>query len=197
LTCPLNLNCWLIHLSFIGAPPFLIYAFARVEGICGIVIADKEYPEIAAKGLLRKICDEFVSKYDRSAYKNLTAPPKPTGMFASMTHDDTQTPDLLAYPELEDYIKRYQEPEQADNMVKIQKELDDTTKVLHKTIESVLERGQKIDELVAKSDELSSSSKMFYTTVGYSRSRCPNTRDCADQFYHRRRSRIPAVLSCE
>jgi hypothetical protein len=36
---------------------------------------------------------------------------------------------------------------------------------LHKTIESVLERGEKIDSLVAKSDGLSAQSKMFYTQV--------------------------------
>jgi synaptobrevin family protein YKT6 len=47
--------------------------------------------------------------------------------------------------------------------MKIQKELDETKIVLHKTIESVLERGEKIDELVAKSDGLSAQSKMFYS----------------------------------
>ena len=49
--------------------------------------------------------------------------------------------------------------------MKIQKELDETKIVLHKTIESVLERGEKIDNLVAKSDGLSAQSKMFYTQV--------------------------------
>lgn len=46
--------------------------------------------------------------------------------------------------------------------MKIQKELDETKIVLHKTIESVLQRGEKIDDLVQKSDGLSSQSKMFY-----------------------------------
>jgi len=55
-----------------------------------------------------------------------------------------------------------QDPHQADNILKIQKELDETKIVLHKTIESVLERGEKIDDLVQKSDGLSSQSKMFY-----------------------------------
>ena len=48
--------------------------------------------------------------------------------------------------------------------MKIQKELDETKIVLHKTIESVLERGEKIDSLVEKSDGLSAQSKMFYST---------------------------------
>ena len=47
--------------------------------------------------------------------------------------------------------------------MKVQKELDETKIVLHKTIESVLERGEKIDSLVEKSDGLSAQSKMFYS----------------------------------
>ena len=52
--------------------------------------------------------------------------------------------------------------------MKIQKELDETKIVLHKTIESVLERGEKIDSLVEKSDGLSAQSKMFYKYVSLS-----------------------------
>lgn len=65
-------------------------------------------------------------------------------------------------PELKQYLAKYQDPQQADSIMKIQKELDETKIVLHKTIESVLQRGEKIDDLVAKSDGLSSQSKMFY-----------------------------------
>jgi hypothetical protein len=67
-------------------------------------------------------------------------------------------------PELKDYIVKYQDPQQADSIMKIQKELDETKIVLHKTIESVLQRGEKIDDLVAKSDGLSAQSKMFYSS---------------------------------
>ena len=67
-------------------------------------------------------------------------------------------------PELKEYLSKYQDPQQADSIMKIQKELDETKIVLHKTIESVLQRGEKIDDLVAKSDGLSSQSKMFYRT---------------------------------
>ena len=37
--------------------------------------------------------------------------------------------------------------------------------VLHETIEAALERGQKIDTLIDKSNDLSGSSKMFYKTA--------------------------------
>jgi|TARA_R110002003_G_scaffold55_5_gene4997 hypothetical protein len=112
------------------------------------VITDNEYPVHVVKGLCRKIAYDFKVKYPPSAW-------------ASATKD---TP-LLSMPEFPELIKKYQNPEEADNIVKIQKELDETKTVLHKTIESVLERGEKIDNLVAKSDDLSAQSKMFYTQV--------------------------------
>ena len=49
--------------------------------------------------------------------------------------------------------------------MKVQKELDETKVILHKTMASLLERGEKLDDLVAKSDQLSAQSKMFYKTA--------------------------------
>jgi len=43
--------------------------------------------------------------------------------------------------------------------------LDETKIVLHKTIESVLQRGEKLDNLVERSDALSAQSRMFYKTA--------------------------------
>ena len=70
-------------------------------------------------------------------------------------------------PQLKEYIVKYQDPQQADSIMKIQRELDETKIVLHKTIESVLERGEKIDTLVEKSNDLSAQSRMFYGQVSW------------------------------
>jgi synaptobrevin family protein YKT6 len=51
---------------------------------------------------------------------------------------------------------------EADKILKIQRELDETKVVLHKTIDSVLARGEKLDNLVDKSTDLSLASQMFY-----------------------------------
>lgn len=56
--------------------------------------------------------------------------------------------------------------------MRVQKELDETKIVLHKTMESLLARGEKLDDLVAKSDELSSASKTFYKTAKKTNSCC-------------------------
>ena len=54
----------------------------------------------------------------------------------------------------------------------VQRELDETKIVLHQTIESVLQRGEKLDTLVAKSDELSGMSKGFYKQAKQQNSCC-------------------------
>jgi len=40
-----------------------------------------------------------------------------------------------------------QDPAQADKLAKIQQDLDETKIILHKTIESVLDRGEKLDQV--------------------------------------------------
>ena len=130
----------------------MFHAYARSEGVCGIIISDREYPTMVAHQLLSKVVDEFTSKYPRTAY-------------STATKESISQSGQLSFPELKDYIQKYQDPQQADSIMKIQKELDETKIVLHKTIESVLERGEKIDTLVQKSDGLSAQSKMFYTQV--------------------------------
>lgn len=45
--------------------------------------------------------------------------------------------------------------------MKIRRELDETKIVLHKTIESVLQRGEDLENLAEKSEALSRQSKMF------------------------------------
>ncbi|OJD39751.1 synaptobrevin [Diplodia corticola] len=131
---------------------YTFHAYGRTEGIAGIIITDHEYPALVAHQLLSKVVDEFLNKYPRNVF----------------TVSDAACP----MPELKEYIVKYQDPQQADSIMKIQKELDETKIVLHKTIESVLERGEKLDSLVAKSDGLSAQSKMFYTQAKKQNSCC-------------------------
>ena len=124
---------------------YKFHAYGRTEGVAGIIISDLDYPTLVAQQLLSKIVDEFLSAHPRTAFANPTS--------------------QLSFPQLKEYIVKYQDPQQADSIMKIQKELDETKIVLHKTIQSVLERGEKIDTLVEKSDGLSAQSKMFYKQV--------------------------------
>ncbi|CDS07841.1 Putative Synaptobrevin like YKT6 [Lichtheimia ramosa] len=125
------------------------HVYAHPQGLYGVIMSDKEYPSRVAFSLLNKILDEFLVKFPQDKWN----PP-------------------MTYPELQNYLSKYQDPKQADSIMRVQNELDETTAILHKTIESVLERGEKLDSLVDRSEALSSQSKMFYKTAKKTNSCC-------------------------
>ncbi|UZJ51490.1 hypothetical protein CBS101457_000810 [Exobasidium rhododendri] len=140
------------------------------DGICGVLISDSEYPVRVAFSLLNKTLDEFVIKLPRSNYDS-----KVNAVTTGSAQPPAKGVGILpaeAFPHVQDYLKRYQDPRQADNIMKVQQELDETKIVLHKTIDSVLKRGEDLDKLVEKSGSLSQQSKLFYKTAKKQNSCC-------------------------
>eukprot|EP00979_Chaetoceros_neogracilis_P014057 scaffold4399_cov267-Chaetoceros_neogracile.AAC.8 len=122
---------------------YVVHCYVRSDGLAGAVTTDLEYPSRVAFVLLTQVLDEF------------------TNAHGTVWRDATEPYSMMFEP-LEGYLVKYQDPAAADKVTKIQKDLDDTTQILHKTIDSVLERGVKLDNLVERSDDLSRQSKMFY-----------------------------------
>ena len=131
----------------------VVHCYVRSDGLGGTVITDEEYPARVAFVLLGQFLDEFASSVG-DAWKSCTVP------------------ESMAFPPLEEYLQKYQDPSSADKITKIQKDLDDTTKILHKTIDDVLKRGEKLDDLVDRSNDLSAQSKMFYKQAKKTNSCC-------------------------
>jgi len=121
---------------------YLVHVTNR-NGLTAIAVMDKEYPSRSAFCVLGKLCDDYHEKCGDA--------------WRTVTEDDTRGNEIM-----EAAIVKYQDPMEADKILKIQKELDDTKVVLHKTIDSVLARGEKLDNLVDKSTDLSLASQMFY-----------------------------------
>lgn len=57
-------------------------------------------------------------------------------------------------------VFRYQKPELADNLLKMRRELVETTQIMHGNMNALLERGDKVENLVRKSDVLAESGKV-------------------------------------
>lgn len=131
------------------------HTFSRLEGISCVIISDKEYPVRPAYTLINKIVDDYLQAHPVASWESLQAPDS-----------------LCAFNELETYLSRYQDPTQADSLMRVQAELDETKIVLHKTIESVLQRGEKLDSLVDKSEALLSLSRLFYKQAKKTNSCC-------------------------
>ena len=121
---------------------YLVHVSNR-GGLVAIAVMDKEYPTRAAFSVLGKMSDDYVTRFGDS--------------WKTVSGDDPRGNEALAAA-----IKMYQDPHEADKILRIQRELDETKIVLHKTIDSVLARGEKLDNLVHKSTDLSLASQMFY-----------------------------------
>jgi synaptobrevin family protein YKT6 len=62
----------------------------------------------------------------------------------------------------EKFIKEYQESKDYDKISKVKAELDEVKEIMTRNIETVIGRGEQLDELVKKSEDLSAKSKSFY-----------------------------------
>lgn len=133
---------------------YVVHCYVRSDGLAGSVTTDQEYPARVAFVLLTQLLDEFAAAAG-DAWKTMESCVEST-----------------PFPQLEEYLAKYQDPASADKVTKIQNDLDETTNILHKTIDSVLERGVKLDNLVEKSDDLSRQSKMFYKQAKKTNSCC-------------------------
>lgn len=121
---------------------YLVHAYNR-NNLVGLVFANTEYPPRSAFSVVNKVLDEYTAQKGNSWQQAIA-----------------DNKDSL--PFLEDALAKYQDPVEADKLMKIQKELDETKIILHKTIDSVLDRGEKLDTLVDKSNDLSMASQLFY-----------------------------------
>lgn len=97
---------------------YKFHVYGRTEGVAGVIISNGDYPPLVAHQLLSKVVDEFLAEFPRTAFA------------------DPSTPEnSCPFPRLKEYLDKYQDPSQADSIMKIQQELDETKIVLHQTIE--------------------------------------------------------------
>ena len=74
-----------------------------------VIIADHEYPVRPAFSLLTKVLDDFTAKVPQTTFAN---------------------PGAIAFAEINTYLQKYQDPRQADAIMRVQQELDETKIVL-------------------------------------------------------------------
>ncbi|KAK4880358.1 hypothetical protein RN001_008504 [Aquatica leii] len=132
---------------------YMCHVYVRGDNLAAVLISDEDYPPRVSHTLISKVLDEFMQVI-----------PEPS--WSTITERDVH------FPQLNAYLAKYQNPREADAMTKIQTDLDETKIILHDTIAAVLERGEKLDDLIAKSEGLSIQSKAFYKTARKTNSCC-------------------------
>ena len=133
------------RMKFLDSIDAMLYAYARRDGTFTVTVTNLAYPVVAAHGINSRVFDIFSTENPRSRW--------PT------TDNSTENPSI------KQELDKVQDPAKVDGIEKVKAELAQTKVVLYQTIQSVMERGQTLDELVAKSNDLSWASKSFYTQV--------------------------------
>lgn len=59
-------------------------------------------------------------------------------------------------------MKKWQDPTEADKLMKIEKELLEVKEIIHKNLSDLLKKGEQLDVLMTKSKDLSTVSVDFY-----------------------------------
>ncbi|KAL8444403.1 hypothetical protein Emag_005498 [Eimeria magna] len=91
------------------------------------------------------------------------------GQWEALT-EDVKGANML--PECADLLKKYQNPLEADKLLKVQRDLDEVKDVMLKNIEELLQRGEKLDDLMQRSEDLSNTSYQFYRQAKKTNSCC-------------------------
>ncbi|CEM10022.1 unnamed protein product [Vitrella brassicaformis CCMP3155] len=127
------------------------------DGIAIVFIASDEYPQRVAYKGVAQVREDFLEAY-------------PSGEWRIAGRDFALSRSWNT--ELMGILKLYQDPTQVDALSRTQQKVDETKDIMHTTMKNILKRGENLDALVAKSDDLSASSKAFFKTAQKVNRRC-------------------------
>lgn len=60
------------------------------------------------------------------------------------------------------FLTQWQNPHEADKLMKVEKELFEVKEIMHQNLNDILKRGENLDTLMARSKDLSTVSVDFY-----------------------------------
>ncbi len=128
---------------------FIGYIHSRMSGFSTVLITDQDYPSRIAFNILQKISSDF-EEYNN--WKSRT--------FDEVTKDYELDHMYLKY--FKKYVSEYQDPIKTDKILQIKKDLEETKTIMLNSIDSLLDRGEKLEKLVEQTDLLSGEAKIFY-----------------------------------
>jgi len=118
--------------------------YVRGIFIACVAITTEDYPERVAHGVVNKCLNTFGNNY---------------------SPDEIRRGEDLAYQwsYMNERINEYYQPSPEDTKFQeVEREIQNTTEIMHVQIDTLLKRGEKIEDLVDTSKDLSKKSKVFY-----------------------------------
>jgi synaptobrevin family protein YKT6 len=124
--------------------PFVVHCYVRKDGLAVVSVTRPDYPVLPIYDVMYKSIEDYEA-IEGSTWKTRT--------IDVLTTSSTLTSDL----------KRYQNVEEADKITAIRSKIVGIQDVARASMEKLLQRGETIDSLVSRSNDLSETSKGYYT----------------------------------
>ena len=132
------------------------FAVANDDKIGVTMICDEEYPKRVAIDFLLRVHDNFkIFLTQRNI--NLNTIEKDTD---------------LKFDYINTEIEEWQDPSKKDNIMKLQSELNDVQDIMRQNLSELLKREENLENLMAKSQDLSAASVNFYKQAKKTNSCC-------------------------
>eukprot|EP00918_Siedleckia_nematoides_P067817 GHVU01147605.1.p1 GENE.GHVU01147605.1~~GHVU01147605.1.p1 ORF type:complete len:202 (-),score=24.56 GHVU01147605.1:665-1270(-) len=125
----------------------MCHIYVHQCGLAVTVLCDMEYPMRVAFSLINQILRAFQEK------------------LAGTWEHRTEDIQLDFQKEGDEMLVKYQNPLEADKLLKVQSDLDEVKDVMLKNIDELLQRGEKLENLMERSEDLSQTSHQFYRTA--------------------------------
>ena len=89
----------------------MCHVYVRGDSLAGVLISDHEYPNRVSHTLITKVLDEFAARH-------------PANTWATLNESTSD------FPQINTYLAKYQNPQEADSLTKMQNDLDETKIIL-------------------------------------------------------------------
>ena len=120
----------------------------RHNGLIGVLVTDDNYPRRISLTIIQNILDKFELKYninDLNGIKDYCV-----SKFNKECHN---------------ILKANKDPSQSDDIYKTQKEVEDIKNIMEENIDKILDRGEKIEDIIERTNELDSNAYDFYRSA--------------------------------
>ena len=122
------------------------HCYVNENGLGGTVVTDPDYPMRVAFQLLSECMSQFEAQYG--------------SRWTTIAKDSE-----LEFKAGADLLTKFQNPAEADKISKIEKELEEVKGIVIKSMDDILKRGETMEALLQKSNDLNETSKQFYRTA--------------------------------
>ena len=129
---------------------YMVHTYVAQDGLSVALVTDSLYPRSTINHLIDSTMKEYRVNFDE---------------WMNVCIDQNNEPAFLSIP-----LK--QKPEEIDVLAKITNDVAEIKEIMYQNIESILSRGEKLDDLLKKSEDLDRQSKEF-TKVAKKLRCCP------------------------